>query len=106
MKRTQAKPLIVEKEKFDAVLTQLLKMKPIPMKKLKTSGRKGSKAGGRPSIRLDLPGGPSLRFCFMQGGGCLWLGSSRFQGRGGRFRRRAEASGAVARQFPTLSERI
>jgi hypothetical protein len=38
------KKIVVEKEKFDAVLSQLLKMKPIPMKKLKTSGRKGSKA--------------------------------------------------------------
>ena len=38
------KKLEVEEEKFDAVLSQLLKMKPIPMKKLKTSGRKGSKA--------------------------------------------------------------
>lgn len=34
----------VEKEKLDAVLAQLLKMKPIPMKGLKTRGRKGSKA--------------------------------------------------------------
>ena len=35
---------MVEEKKFDVVLSQPLKMKPIPMKKLKTSGRKGSKA--------------------------------------------------------------
>lgn len=34
----------VEEKDFDAVLAQLVKMKPIPMKKVKTSGRKGSKA--------------------------------------------------------------
>jgi hypothetical protein len=42
------KKLVVEKKKFDAVLSQLLKMKPLPMKqlktRLKTRGRKGSKA--------------------------------------------------------------
>jgi hypothetical protein len=38
------KKIMVEEKKFDAVLAQLLKMKPIPMKKLKTSGRTGSKA--------------------------------------------------------------
>ena len=38
------KKLTVEKEKFDAVLAKLLSMKPIPMKNLKTRGRKGSKA--------------------------------------------------------------
>ena len=38
------KKILVEEKEFDSVLAQLLKMKPIPMKKLKTSGRKGSKA--------------------------------------------------------------
>ena len=38
------KKIMVEEKKFDAVLSQLLKMKPIPMKKLRTGGRKGSKA--------------------------------------------------------------
>lgn len=36
--------LVVEKEKFDAVLKKLLEKKPIPAKELKTRGRKGSKA--------------------------------------------------------------
>lgn len=36
--------LVVNGAKFDSVLSQLLKMKPIPMKNLKTRGRKGSKA--------------------------------------------------------------
>jgi hypothetical protein len=36
--------LKVDKKKFDAVLSQLLKMKPMPLKQLKTRGRKGSKA--------------------------------------------------------------
>jgi hypothetical protein len=34
------KKLVVEKEKFDAVLSQLLKTKPIPMKSIKTSGKR------------------------------------------------------------------
>jgi len=38
------KRLVTEKKAFDAVLAQLLKMKPIPMKNLKTRGRRGSKA--------------------------------------------------------------
>jgi len=38
------KKVIVEKAKFDAVLKKLLEMKPMPMKSLKTGGRKGSKA--------------------------------------------------------------
>jgi hypothetical protein len=38
------KRIMVDEKKFDEVVAQLLKMKPIPMKKLKTSGRKGSKA--------------------------------------------------------------
>jgi hypothetical protein len=33
----------VEKEKFDAVLTKLIKAKPSPRKKIKTQGRRGSK---------------------------------------------------------------
>ena len=36
--------VFAKSNEFDAVLTQLLKMDPIPMKKIKTSGRKGSKA--------------------------------------------------------------
>jgi hypothetical protein len=43
-KKTTAHGVVVEEKQFDAVLEQLLKMGPIPMKKLKTSGRKGSKA--------------------------------------------------------------
>jgi hypothetical protein len=35
--------VFAEEKEFDAVLAQLLQMKPIPMKKLKTSGRKGPK---------------------------------------------------------------
>jgi hypothetical protein len=38
------KKILVDKNKFDSVLSQLLKMKPMPMKRLKTRGRKGSKA--------------------------------------------------------------
>jgi hypothetical protein len=38
------KKILVEEKKFDAVLGALLKAKPMPMKKLRTSGRKGSKA--------------------------------------------------------------
>jgi hypothetical protein len=38
------KRVLVEEEKFDAVLAKLLEKKPIPMKGLKTRGRKGSKA--------------------------------------------------------------
>jgi hypothetical protein len=44
MHKHMKKKLLIEEEKLDAVLTQLLKMKPIPMKKLKTRGRRGSKA--------------------------------------------------------------
>jgi hypothetical protein len=32
--------IVVEKEKFDAVLGQLLKAKPVPMKKIKTTGKR------------------------------------------------------------------
>ena len=35
--------LYAEEKEFDAVLAQLLQMKPIPMDKLKTSGQKGPK---------------------------------------------------------------
>ena len=35
--------LVVEKEKFDSVLAQLLKMKPMPMKQLRTRGSEGFK---------------------------------------------------------------
>jgi len=34
------KKLVVEKEKFDAVLSQLIHTKPIPMKSIKTSGKR------------------------------------------------------------------
>jgi hypothetical protein len=37
------KKLIVEKEKFDAVLSALLKSKPIERKAIKTSGKRGAK---------------------------------------------------------------
>jgi hypothetical protein len=44
MKRKKKASDVFAKEKeFDAVLSQLLKMDPIPMKKLRTSGRKGPK---------------------------------------------------------------
>jgi len=33
----------VEKEKFDSLLGKLLKAKPAPRKKIKTSGKRGSK---------------------------------------------------------------
>jgi hypothetical protein len=35
------KKIVVEKKKFDAVLSQLLKTPPIPMKDIKTSGKRG-----------------------------------------------------------------
>jgi len=38
------KKIIVEKEKFDAVPSALLKSKPIERSKIKTSGKRGSKA--------------------------------------------------------------
>jgi hypothetical protein len=38
------KKIVVEKEKFDAVLSALLRSKPIERKRIKTSGRRGSKA--------------------------------------------------------------
>jgi hypothetical protein len=43
-KKANMRDVVVEEKQFDAVLSQLLKMGPIPMKKLKTSGRKGSRA--------------------------------------------------------------
>ena len=43
-KKAKARDVVVEDKQFDAVLSQLLNMNPIPMKKLKTTGRKGSKA--------------------------------------------------------------
>ncbi len=38
------KKIVVEKEKFDAVLSDLLRSKPIERKNIKTSGKRGSKA--------------------------------------------------------------
>ena len=38
------RPMKVEKEKFDSLLGKLLKAKPEPRKKIKTQGRRGSKA--------------------------------------------------------------
>jgi len=38
------KKILVEKEKFDAVLSVLLKSKPIERKAIKTAGKRGSKA--------------------------------------------------------------
>jgi hypothetical protein len=37
---------------------------------------------GRPLIRMEILGGPSLRFCFMQGWGCLSLAPSAFDQKG------------------------
>jgi hypothetical protein len=37
------KKIVVEKEKFDAVLSALLKSKPIGRKAMKTAGKRGSK---------------------------------------------------------------
>jgi len=34
------KKIIVEKKKFDGVLSQLLKTKPIPMKSIRTTGKR------------------------------------------------------------------
>ena len=42
--RFMKKKIVADKQKFDAVLAQLLKMKPIAAKDIKTRGRKGSKA--------------------------------------------------------------
>ena len=39
-----AKRLVVEKAKFDAVLSQMLKAKPEPREKIKTRGQRGSKS--------------------------------------------------------------
>jgi hypothetical protein len=38
--RGMKKKIIVEKPKFDAVLSQLLKTPPIPMKQIKTAGKR------------------------------------------------------------------
>ena len=38
------KKIFVEKEKFDSMLTALLKSKPVELKNIKTSGKRGSKA--------------------------------------------------------------
>ena len=35
------KKIVVEKKEFDAVLSQLLKSSPTPMKDIKTSGKRG-----------------------------------------------------------------
>ena len=35
--------VMVEKKKFDAVLSALLKTKPIPARKIRTSGKRGPK---------------------------------------------------------------
>jgi hypothetical protein len=37
------KKILVEKRKFDAVLSALLKAKPIPARKIKTTGKRGPK---------------------------------------------------------------
>jgi hypothetical protein len=39
-KKRNEEPVIVEKEKFDAALASLLKAKPVPMKKIKTTGKR------------------------------------------------------------------
>lgn len=38
--KSMKRKIVVEKEKFDAVLSQLLKTKPIPMKNIKTTGKR------------------------------------------------------------------
>jgi hypothetical protein len=35
-----AKKIVVEKDKFDAVLSRLLRAKPMPMKSIKTTGKR------------------------------------------------------------------
>jgi len=42
-KKLPARDVLVEENQFDSVLSQLLKMGPMPMKKIKPAGRKGSK---------------------------------------------------------------
>jgi hypothetical protein len=37
------KVVSVEKDKFDALLSQLLKTSPVPMRKIKTNGKRGTK---------------------------------------------------------------
>lgn len=37
------KRVFVEKKKFDALLSQLIKTSPVPMKKVKTKGNRGAK---------------------------------------------------------------
>jgi hypothetical protein len=38
------KPVLVEEKELDAVLSKLLSMDPMPMKKIKTPGKRGSKS--------------------------------------------------------------
>jgi hypothetical protein len=42
-RKKKADEVYADEKEFEAVIAQLLQMKPIPMKKLKTSGRKGPK---------------------------------------------------------------
>jgi len=43
-KKAAAHDVVVEEKQFDAVLAQMLKKAPMPMKTLKTRGRKGPKS--------------------------------------------------------------
>jgi hypothetical protein len=43
--------VFVEKEKFDAVLGMLLTAKPLPMRSVKTGGKRGPKAPVIPSAK-------------------------------------------------------
>jgi hypothetical protein len=40
VEKIMRKKIVVEKEKFDAVLSQLLKARPVPMKSIKTTGKR------------------------------------------------------------------
>ena len=43
-KNKKAEDVFAEEESFDKVIGKLLRMDPIPMKKIKTQGKRGSKA--------------------------------------------------------------
>ena len=43
MKRTQDKPTVVDKSKFDAILSKVIHAKPVPRTSIKATGRRGPK---------------------------------------------------------------
>ena len=51
--KKKAKQILVDETQFDAVLAQLLQKKPMPMKKIKTSGRRGPKTPMFPAKKSE-----------------------------------------------------